>query len=46
MAQIEKVTIEDKNPRGYKNINKCDFDEKKHKIYKGKKRSEEDTASK
>lgn len=34
--QIPKVTIEDDNYRGFKNINEVEFDDKKHNLFKEK----------
>ena len=36
MAKVETVKIEDKNKRGFKTINKSNYDAKKHKLYKEK----------
>ena len=34
--KIETVKIVDENKRGFKTINKSDFDSKKHKLFKQK----------
>jgi len=31
--ELEKVKVKHTGKRGFKNINKCDFDEKIHKLY-------------
>ena len=35
--KLETVKIQDKNRRGFKNINKDDYDPKKHKLHKATK---------
>jgi hypothetical protein len=34
--ELETVKIVDSNKRGFKTINKSDYDEKEHKLYKAK----------
>jgi len=43
--QIETIKINDDGERGYKTINKCDFDEKIHTVY-GEKPTKKKTVKK